>query len=330
MKQKNAYWLLIPWLVGFVVMIAIPLIALVVLSTLQTDGGISQNQTVWIGADHYRSVLRIDSSYIVQSNDPWYWNLLGGKPNDPKFYQSLYNSLSYTIFAVPLGLLSSLLVALLLNRSFFGQSLIRSLVYMPHLLSGIATIVIWSWLLNPQFGLINQALQWMYVLLDPIVRVFHESGTSKWLTPDWLYSPFWSKPAVILMNTWTMGGAMLIFLAALRRVPSTLYDAADLDGAGIIKKFRHVTWPMITPVVLFNLIVSTIFSMQIFSEAYMLQNRQQQDSLLFYVLNVYHTAFQSPYQLGYASALSLIFILVLVVLILPLIYTSRRWVYEAL
>ena len=326
--KHHGRWLLIPWLAGFILMIAIPLLALMVLSTLRTDGGITQNKTEWVGAEHFRKALRIDSSYETQANDPWYWNSLGGKPDDPKFYQSIYNSLCYTIFAVPLGLLSSLMVALLLNRSFYGQSLIRSLVYVPHLLSGVATIVIWSWLLNPQFGIINQAIQWLYLLIDPIVRVVHEPGTAHWATPDWLYSPFWSKPAVILMNTWTMGGAMLIFLAAWRRVPDTFYEAADLDGAGTLKKFQHVTWPVITPVVLFNLIVSTIFSMQIFSEAYMLQNRQQQDSLLFYVLYVYRTAFESPYQLGYASALSLIFILVLMIVIFPLIYTSRRWVYE--
>ena len=122
---------------------------------------------------------------------------------------------------------------------------------------------------------------------------------------------------------------MLIFLAALRRVPFVLYDAAGLDGAGIWKKFRHITWPMITPVVLFNLIVSIIFAMQSFNEPYMLQNRRQEEGLLFYVLYVYRTAFEAPYQLGYASALSWIFILVLMLLVLPLVWSSRRWVYEA-
>lgn len=327
--NTNARWMLLPWLMGFVFLTCIPFFTLMILSVMQSDGGVTQAESNWIGLEHYQNALRVDRLHELNSDDPWYWSVLGGRPDDPLFYKSLYNSLSYALLAVPLGLLSSLMVALLLHRQRHGASVVRTLVYIPHLLSGVATIVIWSWLLNPQFGWLNHAILFVYGLLDPLMRLFCETGTLNWPVPDWLYSPFWCKPAVILMHVWTMGGAMLIFLAALKRVPETMYDAAGLDGANVFNKFRHVTWPMITPVVLFNLIVSLIFAMQSFNEAYMLQNRQQEDGLLFYVLYVYRTAFDAPYQMGYASALSLIFILVMLMLVLPLVWTSRRWVYEA-
>lgn len=327
--NTNARWMLLPWFTGFVFLTCIPFITLIVLSVIRTDGGMTQTESSWIGLDHYQNALRMDHHHIPKADDPWYWSVFGGKPNDPLFYKSLYNSLCYTLLAVPLGLLSSLMVALLLHGQRYGASLVRTFVYIPHLLSGVATIVIWSWLLNPQFGWLNQAILFVYHLLDPFVRLFFDTGTINWTVPDWLYSPLWCKLAVILMHVWTMGGAMLIFLAALKRIPETMYDAAGLDGANILNQFRHVTWPVITPVVLFNLIISLIFAMQSFSEAYMLQNRQQEDGLLFYVLYVYRTAFDAPYQMGYASALSLIFIIVMLVLVLPLIWTSRRWVYEA-
>ena len=221
-------------------------------------------------------------------------------------------------------------MALLLSQPFRGASIVRAVVYLPHLLGGVATIIIWSWLLNPRFGWINEAIRFVYVLIDPVVRLFSETGTSEWLLPGWLYSPFWCKPAVVIMHTWTMGGAMLVFLAALRRVPRTLYDAAGLDGAGAFARFRHITWPQITPVVLFNLIVGIVFTTQAFNEAYLLQNRGQRDGLLFYMVHVYQSAFEPPYRIGYASALCWIMFAVLCVIVGPLLWTSRRWVHYAI
>ena len=316
-----------PWAVGFLLLTFLPMLALLALSMTRTSGPLNDTRFEWIWADHYRGALSVDSSYALSAADPWYWRILGGKPNDGRFYTSLYNSLFYSLFAVPLGLCSSLAVAMLLNRSFRGMSLIRACVYLPHILGGVATIVIWSWLFNPQFGWINQVIRLLYEALDPVVRLFREDGTGDWSMPGWLYSPMWCKPAVIIMCIWTMGGSMLIFLAALRRVPRMLHEAAALDGAGHWHRFRNVTLPHITPVVLFNLIVSLIFSMQAFNESYMLQNRAQNDGLLFYVLYLYRCAFEPPYRVGYASALAWIFFGLIGLLVLLAVRSARSWVF---
>lgn len=325
----GAWRFLWPWAVGLVVLTLIPLGASLALSLCETGLQSGSLRTTWIGAGNFVDALAIDRSAEPIITDPWYWRALGGRPNDPRFYKSLGNSLFYTAFAVPLNLLTSLAVALLLNRRFRGAALARTLVYLPSVLGGAATIVIWSWMLNPQFGCVNEILRALYVALDPLIRLFSESGTANWSVPDWLYSPTWCKPALILMHAWTMGGSMLIFLAALRRMDMRLHDAAALDGAGAWRRFRHVTWPQITPAVLFNLIVSTVFAMQAFTEPYMLQNRRQEEGLLFFVPYLYETAFEGSHQLGYASAMAWIFLIVLCIITAPLILSSRRWVYYA-
>ena len=326
---------MLPWILGFALLTVLPAIACLMLSMTRTtplrrpvDGPAIMKPT-WIALDHYRTALAVDSEFEPSANDPWYWALLGGKPNDVRFYKSLYNSLTYSVFAVPLGLVSSLFVALLLSRPYRGTSLVRALVYLPHLLGGVATLVIWSWLLNPQFGWVNQLIRLIYRLLDPMVRIVLENGTADWPVPGWLHSPSWCKPAVVLIHVWTMGGSMLIFLAALKSVPSTLYDAAGLDGAGSWQRFRHVTLPQITPAILFNGTVSLIFAMQSFNESYLLENRAQRDGLLFYVLNLYRVAFEPPYRFGYACAQAMILWVVLLLLTLPLLFSARRWVYYA-
>ncbi len=326
---SGAWRFLWPWVVGFAVLTLIPLAASLVLSLCETGLQSGSLRTTWNGGDHYVNALGPGRSAKSAATDPWCWRAFGGRPNDPRFYKSLSNSLFYTAFAVPLNLMVSLAVALLLNRRFRGAALARTLVYLPHVLGGAATIVIWSWMLNPQFGCVNQIIRALYAALDPLIRLFSASGTANWFVPDWLYSPSWCKPALILMHAWTMGGSMLVFLAALRRMDARLHDAAALDGASAWRRFRHVTWPQITPAVLFNLIVSTVFAMQAFTEPYMLQNRRQEEGLLFFVPYLYETAFEGSHQLGYASAMAWIFLVLLCIITAPLILSSRRWVYYA-
>ena len=271
--------------------------------------------------------MGVDPSYAPTPADPWYWRALDGRPNDPRFYTSLANSLFFTLIAVPLGLCASLAVALLLNQPLRGVALFRAFVYVPHLMGGVATVMIWSWLLNPQFGWINELIRGSYGLLDPFVRIFHAGGTSHWDVPSWLYSSGACKPALILMHVWTMGGSMLIFLAALNRVRPELYSAARIDGASRLQRFRNVTLPQISPAILFCLVMGLIFAMQSFHDAYLLQNRAQGDGLLFYALYLYETAFEPPYRLGYAAALAWILFAVLGVMVLPLLAMTRRWVH---
>jgi multiple sugar transport system permease protein len=315
----------LPWLVGVIGLTLVPMVASVLLSFTRWDG-LALADIRWVGFDHYERAFGIDQRHQPQPSDPWYWTALGGRPADAQFYQALYNSAYYSVFAVPLGLAASLGLALLLNLPLRGIRFFRTLYYLPHVLGGVATVLIWSWLLNPKFGVINAALRWIYEVVGPVAAWFG-ADPATWSTPDWLYSPAWCKPALILMHTWTAGGAMLIFLAALQSVPDSLQEAARIDGAGRWRRFRNVTLPQITPAILFNLILGIVTSLQTFSQAYLLYNRAQHDGLLFYVLYLYRCAFEAPYRIGYASALAWILFVILFGLTLLVVRSGRRWVY---
>ncbi len=325
-SRRTIFMFLWPWLVGLIFWTGAPILTSLALSFSQVNVKANSQQAAWVGLSHYREAIGVQddvedsSASSVKQVTPY---------RDDQFRLSLVNSLVYTVFAVPLGLCSALSVALLLNKKMRGMGVIRTLVYLPHVLGGVATIVIWSWMLNPQYGWVNEGLRCIYLAVDPIVRLFYEQGTADWTTPNWLYSAVWCKPSLVMMHVWTMGPGMLVFLAALQRVPLHERDASLLDGAGAWHRFRYVTWPHLTPAVLFNLIVGTIFSMQSFTEPYMLQHPQQQDGLLFYMLHLYQVAFEPPYRLGYACALAWIFFVVIAAMVTPMILASRRWVYEA-
>lgn len=328
-SRRQLVFFLFPWVIGLTVLSLGPLVISFAVSLTNWERQSPDQSVAWVGLQQYQSALRVDSEYIPSLQDPWYWKLLGGKPDDSRYFASLYNSLYFTFFSVPLGLITSLAVALLLNRSMRGIAIIRGMVYLPHLLGGVATVMIWSWLLNPRFGLINEIIRSVYTLLDPAVRLVAINGTSDWPVPTWLYSPSGCKPAVILISIWTLGGAMLIFLAALRRIPAVMYEAARLDGADHWRQLLNITLPHLTPVILFNLIISVIFSMQVFGEAYLLQNRQQEEGLLFSMLYLFELAFTPPYRWGYAAALSWMMLMVTALLIVPLLWSARRWVHES-
>jgi multiple sugar transport system permease protein len=200
---------------------------------------------------------------------------------------------------------------------------------LPYMLGGVATVLVWSWLFNPRFGLINRGLYLAFETLDPLVRVFSPTGTDGWTAPDWFYSPAACKPALIIMHVWLCGGAMLVFLAALQRVPGTLHDAARIDGAGAVRRFFAITLPHISPAIVFNAAVGVIFSMQAFDQAYLLYNRAQRDGLLFYMLRLYRVAFEDPHRLGYASALAWILFVVIAALTAPLVAIAGKRVYYA-
>jgi multiple sugar transport system permease protein len=281
----------------------------------------------WVGWENYRNCLRVDDSATLHPTDPWWWHWLGGRPHDPRFYKSLANSLFFSALAVPSGLCASLAVALLLNRRLPGLALARALIYLPHVLGGAAAILIWSWLFNPRFGGFNEMIRGVYALLDPLVSLVQREGTETWPLPDWFYSPAGCKPALLILHVWSLGGSMLIFLAALRRAPREPYDAALVDGAGTWRRFRHVTLPHLAPIILFNALISWTFTMQLFTEPYLLQNRRQEEGLFFYGLYLYQTAFEPPYRRGYACAMAWILFAVTAVVTLILAAVGRRWVH---
>jgi multiple sugar transport system permease protein len=320
-------WFALPWFVGLFGLTVLPMVASILLSFVEWDG-VSLSKIEWVGLDNYRQMFAVQPGETPRPTDPFpsLWKHLGCRPHDPQFYKAMYNSVIYSVFAVPLGLLASLMLAMLLNQRLRGISLFRTFYYLPHVLGGVATIMIWRWIFHPDFGLLNSFLLDAYRLLDPLVKAIGLGGTADWPVPQWLYSPRMAKPSLIIMGLWGAGGAMLIFLAALQNVPEQLYEAARIDGAGRWRQFRHVTLPQISPAIFFNLIMGIIGSLQTFNQAYLMRSASQQDSLLFYVLYLYQCAFED-YRMGYASALAWVLFVVIMALTALTLSSARWWVY---
>lgn len=233
---------------------------------------------------------------------------------DDLFWKSLYNTAYFTIFNVPLTTLFSIFLAVILNQKLVGIRFFRTIFYLPAVLSGVAVYILWMQLLSPSTGLINTILSW-----------FHITG------PSWLFDPNWTKPALIMMKLWSAGGAMLLYLATLQNVPTQLYESAEIDGAGIWQQFRHVTLPMITPIIFYDVITSTIGSLQIFQEAYVMTSNGQggpANSLLFYNLHMWNKAFVG-FDMGYAMAMSMVLFMIVSVLTLINLKLAPRWVHYA-
>lgn len=229
--------------------------------------------------------------------------------SDPLFWTALYNTFYYTFISVPLMMIIALFLALLLNTKLPGMGLFRTIYFLPSVLSGVGVALLWMWVFNPGSGLINSALE--------IIGI---QG------PLWLHSPEWSKPAMIIMSLWGVGGVMVINLAGLQSIPGSLYDAAKIDGAGWWAQLRYVTIPMLSPTLFFNFITLTIGSLQIFTQAYVMTDGGPVNSTLFYVFYLFNTAFESL-RMGYASAMAWILFLIIVGFSLFQIRMSRRWVY---
>ncbi|MBN1348288.1 sugar ABC transporter permease [candidate division KSB1 bacterium] len=230
--------------------------------------------------------------------------------DDTLFRTALFNTSYYAFFSVPLGITFALFLALLLNQKLKGIYIYRTIFYIPSLVAGVATIILWKWIFNPDFGILNSFL-----------KLLGMQG------PAWLQSPVWAKPALIIMSLWGVGGTMLIFLAGLQNIPHHLYEVADLDGASRWHRFRHVTIPMLTPTIYFNLIMSIIGCFQIFTAVYiMAPTGGAKNSLLFYVLYLYRKAFME-FEMGYASALAWMLFIIILALTLLVIKSSAIWVY---
>jgi multiple sugar transport system permease protein len=234
-----------------------------------------------------------------------------GLLHDDMFRTAVFNTFFYTIIEVPFSTVAALGLALLLNMKVRGQAVYRTLFYLPSIVPVVASSLIFVWIFQPSFGIVN-------ALLADV----HIAG------PAWFFSIAWSKPTFILLGLWGLGQPMVIYLAALQGVPRELYEVAALEGAGPWQRLRHVTIPMISPVVLFNVILSLVLSIQYFTQAQVIENPAGSPgtSTMFYVSYYYQQAFQDLH-LGYASAMAfLMFIAVLIVTVL-LLRTSSRWVY---
>jgi multiple sugar transport system permease protein len=232
---------------------------------------------------------------------------------DRTFWVSIRVTLKFMILSVPLYLVCGLLLSLLLNLKIRGINFFRTIFFLPSVLSGVAVAVLWVALLNPDVGAVNQIL--------------HGLGISD--PPRWLDSPTWAVPSVVLVGLWGIGGGAIIYLAGLQNISAQLYEAALLDGAGPLQRFRYVTLPMITPTLLFVLLTGLIDAFQVFDLAYVLSRGGTQgigDSLQFYLINLWNEAFVNG-RYGYGSALAWIMVLAAAAVILVIFRTSGRWVY---
>jgi multiple sugar transport system permease protein len=275
-----------PWLIGFVIFTAGPLLASIYFSFTRYD---VITPPRWIGLDNYERAFT----------------------TDPYFFKALWNSVFYTIVYVPLHVATALGAALLLDRARRGSGVFRTLFYLPSMTPGVATAILWLWILNPNDGLVNRALRFLHLP-----------------APQWTAEPTAMKLAIVIQACWGLGGAMLLFLAGLKNVPVTLYEAAELDGANGWQRFRHVTLPMLSSVTFFVATMSLIAALQVFLPAYVMfgEDGGNRNGTLFYGLLLFREAFQY-FHMGYASALAWLLFIVIAALTAFQFYASRRWVY---
>ncbi|HQU17589.1 MAG: sugar ABC transporter permease [Fimbriimonadaceae bacterium] len=240
---------------------------------------------IWIGTDNYSELL-----------------------SDELFWVALKNTFLYAVMALPLSALAALGLALLLNTKIRGLTVYRTIFFLPSLVPLVSLAVLWLWMFNGQTGLVNVAL-----------------GSIGISGPNWLGDPTWSKPALVLMAMWGVGHAMVIYLAGLQSVPVSLFEAAQLDGAGAWKKTRHITLPMISPVIMFNVIMGMIGTLQVFTVPYvMFPNGAPARSTYFYTMYLYDNAFRFL-RMGYASAMGwLMFLIIFALTLISLKLMERR------
>lgn len=231
--------------------------------------------------------------------------------DDPTFMKSLVNTAYYTAFHVPGLMLLAFAAALLLNESVKARALFRTLFYLPSITPGVASVILWIWLLQPT-GVINSGLSLL--------------GIPSGALPNWFGSTTWAMPGLILMSYWGIGGVMIIYLAGLQGIPEHLYEAASIDGANWWHRLRNVTLPMLTPSIFFTLIIGIVGSFQSFTSALIATQGGPANATLFTLLYLYYQAFRD-FHMGYASAIAWILFLIILLFTLLQFAVARRWVY---
>jgi multiple sugar transport system permease protein len=241
----------------------------------------------WIGLGNYRTMLSADESIL----------------------QALRVTTTYAVVAIPLNLSLGFFLAVLLNQPIKGVAVWRTIYYLPAVVSGVAVALLWQWVFNTDFGLAN----WLLDLVG--IR-----------GPRWLLDPSWALPSLIIMSVWGVGGGMIINLAGLQSVPTQLYEAAEIDGAGAWRRFRTVTIPMVSPVIFFNLIMGIIGALQTFTQAFIMTGGGPREATYFYMLHLYNNAFMWL-RMGYAAALAWVLFFYILILTLFVLRSSSAWVY---
>jgi multiple sugar transport system permease protein len=287
MERREAWEALVflsPWILGFVLFTAGPVVASMAMSFCRWD---VINPAKFVGLANYRRLFE-----------------------DPLLVKSLLNTVVYALMYIPSAVVVALGMAMLLNQKLVGMRVFRTLFYLPTLTQGVATFTLWSVIFEPENGLMNRTLRTVGIA-DP---------------PRWLLDPAWAKAALVIMALWSVGGMMLIFLAGLQNIPSQLYEAASIDGAGGARRFWNVTVPMLSPTIFFNAIMATIGAFQVFAAAFVLTQGGPSNSTLFYVYYLFNRAFVY-FNMGYASAMAWLLFVIVLVLTLFQMWVGKKWVH---
>lgn len=281
----NGWLFASPWVIGLIMFFAVPLVSSIYFSF--TTYSILQPGE-FIGLENYKELF-----------------------SDDLFWKSIYNTIYFAVFFVPLSIIFGVALAMMLNMKVKGMAVYRTIYFLPTLVPHVALAVLWMWLLNPGFGLINGMLDF-----------FGIQG------PNWLGSVTWSKPSLILMSLWGIGQAVIIYLAGLGDIPEEFYEAAEVDGANWFQRTFHITLPLLTPVIFFNLVMGTIGAFQQFTLPYTMTAGQGSpaNSLTFYVMYLYDNGFKY-FKMGYASAMAWILFVIIMALTAIIFITSKRWVH---
>lgn len=286
-RRREALWGMLcvaPAVLGFLLWEIGPIVAS--LGIAFTDWNIVSSPS-WVGPDNFRQIFTADEL----------------------FWQALRVTVLYALASVPLRLLLAFALALLLNQKLPGLPFFRTIFYLPAIVPLIAGSVLWLWLFNPDFGLLNSLL-----------------GAVGLSGSQWIYDPGSVLPSLVLMSLWDVGPMVLIFLAGLQGVPRHLLEAVEVDGGNAWHRLRHITIPMVTPTILFNLILSIIGALQTFVQPYVMTDGGPNNASLFYVLYVVRNAFEQQ-EMGYAAALAWVLFVIIAVLSVLVFRTSNRWVY---
>lgn len=273
-----------PWVLGFIVLTLVPIISTIYYSFTRWT---MMNAPVWIGLDNYKRMFT----------------------RDPLFIQAVKATSLYVLMSLPIILVFGVLLSLLLNMKIRGMNVYRTLFYIPAVISGVSIAMLWTWLLQPDVGIVNTVLSMVGI-----------QG------PKWFWDPDWALASVASMSFWKVGGSAVIYLAGLQNIPPQLYEAARIDGAGKLRIFFRVTIPLLTPTLFFQLIIQMIEAFKVFTEAYVITKGGPLKATYFYLLYFYEEGFQH-FNTGYASALILVLVVIIMTLTVLVNYSSKHWVY---
>jgi multiple sugar transport system permease protein len=281
LTKNEGFLFILPWVLAFIIFTFVPLMAALYLGFTDSNSISTPN---FIGFKNYIDLF-----------------------NDNNFISSLLITVKYAIIAIPLGILSSMTLATLLNSKIRGVYMFRTILYLPAVASGVSISLLWRWILDKDLGLLNLILSKVGI-----------TG------PGWLSDPSWVLPSYVLIALWGAGGGMLTYLAGLQDIPRTLYEAAEIDGAGWFKRFTNITVPMLSPIIFYNLIMGIVGAFKMFGAAYIIGGAGNQGR--FYMVYLYENAFKY-FKMGYATAMAWILFVIILALSLITFKSSHLWVF---